>query len=183
MRVDGRTETTDKMSLMVSAGSVRALSLFAAVAALCASCSKSVRPFSVAEIDRKIGPSSYPTASDPARVGSYPGKVKSGAGLFYDDVLEYRVWMHPERGAARLAGDYDYFAAFAQYEAASGFSKATAGAEAPLALVRQRESVNEPTPGKYEWVHEERITEWRVSWLKDSHRKPDSIRRFLEQHR
>lgn len=145
-------------------------------------CSKSVRPFSAAHVDRSIGTSRYPTATNPSQVGQYPGQVKSGAGFFYDDVLEYRVWLHPERGAQKLAGDSDYYAAFAQYEPALHFSKVNAGSEEPLVLVRQKESVNEPTPGKYEWVREERITEWQVDWLKPSRREPDSIKQFLATH-
>ena len=43
--------------------------------------------------------SKYPLAIDENMVGEYPALVKSGAGYFYDDVLEYRVWCHPERGA------------------------------------------------------------------------------------
>jgi hypothetical protein len=56
-------------------------------------------------------------------VGTYPTDTKSGAGYFYDDVLEYRVWMHPEKGAAPFNGTNDYMAAFAQYEAAETFSR------------------------------------------------------------
>ena len=38
------------------------------------------------------------------RVGSFPAATKSGGGYFYDEVLEYRVWLHPERGAAAYGG-------------------------------------------------------------------------------
>jgi hypothetical protein len=117
-------------------------------------------------------------------VGTYPGDTKSGAGYFYDDVLEYRVWMHPERGARPLAGDEDYFAAFACFESAAAFSRETKGAETPLVLVQQREYINEPEPGEFVWVHGDRVTEWQVEWLDESHgRRPDSIPRFLEAHR
>lgn len=93
------------------------------------------------------------------------------------------MWLHPENGAKRLAGDADYFAAFAQYEPALKFSRATPGAELPLVLVRQVESVNEPRPGVYEWVKEERIAEWRVEWLLASRREHDSISKFLSEHK
>ena len=120
---------------------------------------------------------SYPPAVDPSRVGSYPTFTKSGAGYFYDEVLEYRVWVHHVEG-----GD-DTFKAFATYEQALRYSEATAGAEVPLALVRQRESINEPSPGVF--VHErvERLTEWRVEWLAGNQRQPGSIERCLEERR
>ena len=144
---------------------------------------KSVSPFSVSHVDRRVaGESRYPIATDPGRVGAFPGKTKSGAGYFYDEVLEYRVWLHPEQGAQRLAGDADYYAAFARYENALEYSSRTKGAEEPLALIRQRESINEPTPGTFIWDKVERITEWRVEWLKGSLRTPSSIPDFLAKH-
>ena len=51
-----------------------------------------------------------------------------------------------------------------------------------MVLVRQRESVNEPTPGVFEWVKTERITEWNVEWLQGTQRTPTSIPRFLAEH-
>jgi len=145
---------------------------------------KHVAPFSVEHVDRSVDtPSGFPVAVDPARVGTFPGRTKSGAGYFYDDVLEYRVWLHPERGAPRLAGNDDYFAAFARYEAAAEYSKQTPGAEHPIVLVRQRESINEPTPGTFEWEKTPRVTEWQVQWLRDSHREANSIPSFLAAHR
>lgn len=148
-----------------------------------AACGRRVEPFSVAYVDRSVsGLSHFPVAVAPERVGSYPGPAKSGAGYFYDDVLEYRVWLHPERGAEALAGDNDYFAAFAQYEPALAFSRSHRGAEPPVALVRQREWVNEPSPGRYVWVRTERVTEWQPRWLAATHREPGSIPRFLAAH-
>jgi hypothetical protein len=144
---------------------------------------KAVAPFSAAHVDRSVsGPSKFPIAVDPAHVGTFPGSTKSGAGYFYDEVLEYRVWLHPEHGARRLAGDFDYYAAFARYETALDYSSHTDGAEEPLVLVRQRESVNEPTPGNFVWDKAERLTEWQVRWLEGSHREPSSISDFLAQH-
>ena len=150
---------------------------------LLAACEQSVEPFTVARIDRTVASSAYPVATNPAAIGTYPGLAKSGAGYFYDDVLEYRVWMHPEQGAERIAGDKDYFAAFATYEVALKYSKSRPGAEAPLVLVRQREHVNEPKPGEFEWVKEERIAEWKPEWLAGTHREATSIPEFLEQHK
>lgn len=146
---------------------------------LLAACERRIAPFSVSHVDRTVGPSQYPRASDSNRVGTYPGAAMSGAGIFYDEVLEYRVWLHPEDGAEKKAGDQDYFAAFARYENALAFSRRSRGAEPPLVLVRQKESINEPSPGKYEWVKEERITEWKPEWLDGSLRTPTSIPRFL----
>lgn len=146
-------------------------------------CDPAIEPFSPSRVDREVGTSEFPTAIDPSRVGTYPGHTKSGAGYFYDDVLEYRVWMHPEKGAKRVAGDEDYFAAFAQYERALTFSKHEPGAEPPLVLVRQREHVNEPAPGQFEWVKVERITEWQPKWLPSSRRTATSIPEFLASHR
>jgi hypothetical protein len=117
--------------------------------------------------------SSYPVAVDLSKVGKYPALAKSGAGYVYDDVLEYRVWVHQN-------GD-DYYHAFATYEEAKIFSDKTERAEEPLVLVLQHEHINEPEPGKYEHVKGDRITEWRVEWLKGSKRGPDTIANFLRE--
>ena len=47
--------------------------------------------------------SQYPQVKDPALVGTYPATAKAGGGYVWDEVLEYRVWCHPERGAQDLA--------------------------------------------------------------------------------
>jgi putative acetyltransferase len=154
------------------------------LATLVIGCEQHVEPYSVSRVDRSVsGPSQYPIAVDPSAVGRFPGEAKSGAGYFYDDVLEYRVWLHPKQGAKPLAGGSAYFAAFAQFEHALAFSRANAGAEQPLALIRQREWINEPTPGKF--VHEkgERITEWKVEWLSAGKRTAVSIEQFLASPR
>ena len=122
-----------------------------------------------------VASSQYPAAIDPSRVGYYPALTKSGAGYFYDDVLEYRVWIHPKGG-----GD-DYYRAFASYEPGLQFSKSRPGAEEPLVLVRQRQWVDEPQPGKFEPRSDVRITEWQVSWLSGSKRSEDTIERFLKE--
>ena len=119
---------------------------------------------------------------DTARLGEYPPHACAGGGHVWDEVLEYRVWQHPERGARRLSDDSDYYAAFARYESALAYSQGTEGAEEPLVLVRQRESVNEPTPGEYVWEKTERLTEWKVEWLKGALRGPSSIAEFLAAH-
>jgi hypothetical protein len=120
------------------------------LSALMLACGPQVDGVSPASVDRGIsGASRFPVAADPSRVGKYSGRVKSGAGYFYDDVLEHRVWLHPERGAKPLAGDRDYFAAFAEYERAAEFAKSAQGSEEPLVLIRQREWIDEPSPGHY----------------------------------
>jgi hypothetical protein len=114
----------------------------------------------------------YPMAVDPSKVGKYPALTKSGGGYFYDEVLEYRVWIHP--------GGDDYYRVFSKYEEAEAFSKQNKNAEQPLVLVLQREHINEHKPGQYVHVKEERITEWQVEWLKHSKRGLDSIANFLK---
>jgi putative acetyltransferase len=130
-----------------------------------------------------VGTSAYPLAADPKRVGSYPLETKSGAGYFYDDVLEYRVWLHPENGADAVNGGSDYFVAFAQYERALGFTEKTRGAEQPLVLVRQLQWIDEPAPQHYVPEKGERLTEWQVPWLDGSKRAVGSIDEFLKHPR
>jgi len=117
--------------------------------------------------------SAYPVAIDPGKVGDYPALTKSGGGYVYDEVLEYRVWIHSD-------GDV-YYHAFATYEEAKRFSEKSEGAEEPLVLVLQHEHINEPEPGKYEHVKGDRITEWRVEWLEGNKRRPDTIANFLRE--
>ena len=124
----------------------------------------------------------YPVPTDLSRVGQWPASSKSGGGYFYDEVLEYRVWVHPERGGEDLYGGEDYFHAFAVYEHALEFSRSTEGAEEPLALVRQVEWVDEPEPGVLLLKSGERVTEWRVDWLSGSHRTTEKIRAFLARN-
>lgn len=122
---------------------------------------------------------SYPDAIDESQVGEYPALAKSGGGYFFDHILEYRVWCHPELGAPDEDDGDDYYYAFSSYDDALQFSTTTAGAEEPLVLIRQLEWVDEPEPGRF--IHEkgERITEWNVEWLSDGARKPGDIERFI----
>ncbi|ACD95975.1 hypothetical protein [Trichlorobacter lovleyi] len=117
--------------------------------------------------------SAYPVAVNFSKVGKYPALTKSGAGYVYDDVLEYRVWVHP--------GGDDYYRAFSTYEEAKRFSEQTEKAEEPLVLVLQREHINEQEPGKFVHVKGDRITEWKVEWLSGSKRGPDTIANFIRE--
>ena len=118
----------------------------------------------------------YPDAVDPARVGSYPALAKAGGGYVWDEVLEYRVWCHPDRASG---GGDDFFYAFARYAEALAFSERTPNAEKPLALIRQAEYIDEPEPGRFIHVKEARITEWPVVFLtrprRDEHTIPDFL--------
>jgi len=121
-----------------------------------------------------LGNSKFPLAVESTKVGTYDGLTKSGGGYFYDDVLEYRVWYHPERG-----GDDDFYS-FAQYERAAEYSNKTRGAEPPLVLVRQREWIAEPKPHEFHAERGERLAEWQMKWLEGHKRGPNSIQKFLK---
>jgi putative acetyltransferase len=123
---------------------------------------------------------SLPDAIDPSKVGSYPAVVCAGGGYVWDAVLEYRVWCHPERGAADLEEGSDYFYSFGTYEEeALEFSEQTGGAEEPLALVLQEEFIDEPEAGDYVHVREQRIAEWPVGFLNRPKRTARTIPDFL----
>lgn len=121
----------------------------------------------------------YPKVLDESKVGTYDWKAKLGGGYVWDEVLEYRVWNHPEKGAEDLAKGNDYFFVFTSYEEAKAFSDNNKGAEAPLALVLQKEYIDEPEPGKYVHIKEERITEWSVEFLSRPRRTEHTIPDFL----
>ena len=159
--------------------SIAFLSLIVAIAAPSGCRQKAAAPLDVApsHTNEQIRSSAYPVATDPKKVGTYPALAKSGGGYFYDDVLEYRVWITPRSG-----GD-DHFEAFATYEEAEHFAQRTTGSEKPLVLVRQFEHVNEPRKGVYEHVKGERLTEWVPAWLKGTKRGEDSIAKFLANPR
>lgn len=114
-----------------------------------------------------------PKVMDPARVGTYSPLAGAGGGLVFDDVLEYRVWF-------KRNGESVY-RAFATFEEAEAFSKRDLPRiEPPLALVLQREYVEEPEPGQRFLVRQQRVAEWSVGWLDDAHlRTPENLRRIL----
>ena len=152
------------------------------LAAVCfAGCGKEARHFVCVRADCSVSkPSAYPLAVDSTQVGKYAPESKSGAGYFYDEVLEYRVWFHPEKDAEPLNGTDDYYVAFVQYEKEEEVSKSSKGAEEPLVLVRQYEWVNEPEPSHYVAEKGNRITEWQTKWLAGNKRTPASISEFLK---
>jgi len=121
----------------------------------------------------------YPRAINPARVGRYPATAGAGGGFVWDAVLEYRVWCHPERGAPDKAEGNDYYYAFASFPEALRFSKKYRGAEEPLALILQKEYIDEPTPGRYIHVKKRRVTEWPVGFLSRPRRTKSTIPDFL----
>ncbi|MGN8064926.1 GCN5 family acetyltransferase [Ralstonia sp. 22111] len=123
----------------------------------------------------------FPPVLNLSKVGEYPAGAKAGGGFVWDAVLEYRVWCHPERGAPDEADGSDYYYAFGSYEDAEAFFRTSVGAEEPLALVLQREYIDEPEPGKYVHVREERITEWPVAFLRRPKRDPHTIPAFLAE--
>ena len=73
----------------------------------------------------------------------------------------------------------DYYYVFASYEEAKNFSETHDGTEEPIALVLQREYIDEPETGKYEHVKEERITKWLVDWLSRPQRTERTIPDFF----
>jgi len=121
----------------------------------------------------------YPAVLDPALVGTYSPAAKAGGGYVWDEVLEYRVWCHPERGAEDLDDGSDYYYAFASYAEAADFSDTHSGTEKPLALILQREYMDESEAGQYRHVREERIAEWPVEFLRRPRRTDRTISDFL----
>ena len=121
----------------------------------------------------------YPAVLDFSKVGSYPAAAKAGGGFVWDEVLEYRVWCHPERGAPDLAEGSDYYYPFATHQEAFEFSNGNAGTEEPLALVLQEEFIDEPEPGRYIHVNARRVAEWPVSFLARPRRTASTIADFF----
>jgi hypothetical protein len=121
----------------------------------------------------------YPDAIDQLKVGSYPATAGAGGGYVWDEVLEYRVWCHPERGAPDEDEGNDYYYAFATYSEALACASDVPGAEEPLALILQREHIHEPEPGHYVHVTEERTVEWPVEFVSRPRRTSSTIPEFL----
>ncbi len=116
---------------------------------------------------------------DPDLIGTYPALVKAGGGFVWDEVLEYRVWCHPENGAEDMEDGDDYYYVFDDYQEAMTFYQGCLGSEEPLALVLQEEHINEPEPGTYQHIKVNRLTEWPVEFLKGPRRNDTTIPDFL----
>ena len=121
----------------------------------------------------------YPRVLDETKIGDYPALVKAGGGYVWDEVLEYRVWCHPEQGAEDTENGDDYYFVFSTYEEALEFSNNTIRAEEPIALILQKEYIDEPEPGEYTHMKEERLTEWPIEFLKRPKRNDNTIPDFL----
>lgn len=121
----------------------------------------------------------YPKVENRNLVGEYPGFVNSGGGLVWDEVLEYRVWCHPENGAPDNDEGNDYYYAFDNYEDALAYAQNNVGTEDPIALIKQNEYISEPEPGIYIHVKEERLTEWPVEFLNRPKRSINTIPDFM----
>jgi hypothetical protein len=121
----------------------------------------------------------FPEVKNKDAVGSYPAYVKSGGGYVWDEVLEYRVWCHPHDGAPDSYEGDDYYYAFHNFEDANEFYKENEGSEEPLALILQEEYIDEPEPGNYIHVKEQRVTEWPVRFLSRQKRDLNTIPNFF----
>lgn len=120
-----------------------------------------------------------PDAEHPDRVGTYPALAGAGGGYVWDAVLEYRVWCSPRLGAEDLEEGADYFYAFANFEQANAYALATKGVKSVLALIRQSEYLDEPSPGEFIHIREERIAEWHIEFLERPKRTDRTIPDFL----
>jgi len=125
------------------------------------------------------GGGAYPSVLHPDRIGSYPATVGSGGGYVWDAVLEYRVWCCPSRGAPDEEDGSDYYYVFASFEEAMAYAESNPGTEHPIALVLQREYIEEPEPGEFVRVREERMTEWPVEFLERPRRTDETLDRFF----
>ena len=124
---------------------------------------------------------SFPPVLDPSKIGEYPALAKAGGGYVWDEVLEYRVWCHPERGAPDEEDGSDYYYAFDNFDEADVFARENAGTDKPLALILQREYIDEPEVGQYAHVREERITEWPIPFLSRPKRDALTIPEFFAE--
>ena len=106
----------------------------------------------------------YPPVANPGKVGEYDLLCKSGGGMLYREVLEYRVWDHG-------TGGDDACRCFTSYELAKQYSDRNEMAEPPLALVLQNPWITwNEEKRDYELVYEDRIAEWLVEWLDGDHK-------------
>lgn len=121
----------------------------------------------------------YPDAKDPEKIGTFSARSYAGGGYVWDEVLEYRVWCSPRNEAEDLENGNDYYYVFAKYVKAVEFSRSTKGADPPIALILQKEYIDEPETGCYIHVKQERITEWPVEFLTRPKRSDNTIPDFM----
>lgn len=121
----------------------------------------------------------YPDVADVDLVGTYEALAKAGGGYVWDKVLEYRVWLSPRNGAPDECEGDDYYYAFDNCEQAIEFASSVAGAEEPVALILQKEYIDEPETGKFVHVKANRIAEWPVEFLSRPRRTENTIPDFL----
>jgi len=117
----------------------------------------------------------YPSAIDSSKVGTYEPIVFSGGGHFYDNVLEYRVWVKNHDETAHYC--------FATYEEAATFSKATKNAEKPVVLVLQKEYIDEQDPDNPKQIKKERMAEWLPEWLPGNMGTHQKIPEFFKRRK
>lgn len=122
----------------------------------------------------------YPDAVDPSKVGNYRILAGAGGGYVWDEVLEYRVWCHPRDGSG------DYFYAYCSYDEAKqaadslrSTDERLAKVESPLALILQRERIDETETGVYVHIVEERLAEWPPEFLTRPRRTVHTIPDFF----
>ncbi len=121
----------------------------------------------------------YPEVLDSNLVGHYEAASKAGGGYVWDAVLEYRVWCYPRDGAEDLYDGDDYYYPFESCEEAIEFTNSHKGAQEPLALVLQKEYIDESKQDDFIHVKEERITEWPVTFLSRQRRNKNTIPDFM----
>lgn len=121
----------------------------------------------------------YPSVFDPEKVGSYDASAKAGGGYVWDEVLEYRVWCSPRLGAEDIEQGHDYYYVFDAAAEAQDFAATHPGAKPALALILQREYLDEPEAGQFVHVTTERVAEWPIEFLSRPRRTARTIPDFL----
>lgn len=152
------------------------------LAVVVAACSRPVAPFSPAHVDQSVSQQSrYPLAAEPSLVGTYSGRSKSGGATSMTTSLstesgsipsrERRHWLETMTTSPRSRNTSRRWP-----------SRRRTRCRATVVVLRQLESINEPSPGVYRHQSGARITGWLPQWLLGSKREPDSITKFLAAH-
>ena len=121
----------------------------------------------------------YPAVKNIEKVGTYDAVAKAGGGYVWDEVLEYRVWCCQNDGAEDIESGNDYYYVFETYVDALAFSNKTTGAENPIALILQKEYIDEPESEQYVHIKKERIAEWSPEFLSRPRRNENTIPNFM----